>query len=294
VAPGAKLAYSSLRRLRAMVAEGAATFGPCSLQGQDTTAMLRALYARVAVQARSAASGTLPRTRATRPWPSDEPRDVVSLFARAVVVAMDEVRVIECAAAQCAECGGATCASVHPLKGGQVLWIVWQAVAALSEAVAAARGAALEQGPVATRAEFRDVFVGSAGVAGATVDVLLAHLQRYVPVLQIFAATGPVYLQVVQLAVMLQVPLRRARDAPRWCAACTRLEVCMPAGEHARVCSKCECVRYCSRRCQTAHWRDGHKQYCAALAALKSGSVDGIGNGGDSAMLSTRGSVVCV
>jgi len=33
------------------------------------------------------------------------------------------------------------------------------------------------------------------------------------------------------------------------------------------VCGRCRCVRYCSRDCQAAHWKSGHKQHCQPAAA---------------------------
>ena len=33
------------------------------------------------------------------------------------------------------------------------------------------------------------------------------------------------------------------------------------------VCGGCGLVRYCCRQCQRAHWREGHKEDCAQLAA---------------------------
>ena len=42
---------------------------------------------------------------------------------------------------------------------------------------------------------------------------------------------------------------------------------CLKDGTGFERCSKCKCVRYCSRECQRAHWKRSHKDVCAHLAA---------------------------
>ena len=42
---------------------------------------------------------------------------------------------------------------------------------------------------------------------------------------------------------------------------------CLKDGTGFERCSKCKCVRYCSRECQRAHWKRSHKKVCAHLAA---------------------------
>jgi TPR repeat protein len=34
-----------------------------------------------------------------------------------------------------------------------------------------------------------------------------------------------------------------------------------------RLCSKCKCIGYCSKSCQAAHWKMGHKRDCASVCA---------------------------
>jgi MYND finger len=85
----------------------------------------------------------------------------------------------------------------------------------------------------------------------------------------------------LELAVMLRAPLPCFRDPLLWCANCHKHQAFMAAGEHVKWCSRCQCVRYCSRRCQAEHWRDGHRRVCKGLAALMGhGSDGGDGDGG--------------
>ncbi|GFR44989.1 hypothetical protein Agub_g6298 [Astrephomene gubernaculifera] len=41
---------------------------------------------------------------------------------------------------------------------------------------------------------------------------------------------------------------------------------CSVPSTRMQRCSRCMQARYCSRECQTAHWRTGHKQQCGAAA----------------------------
>ena len=59
-----------------------------------------------------------------------------------------------------------------------------------------------------------------------------------------------------------------------------QLPTCAGCGKHyertaLKRCSKCLGVAYCSRECQVAHWKGGHKQHCqeiaAAMEAIKAG-----------------------
>jgi MYND finger len=128
---------------------------------------------------------------------------------------------------------------------------------------------------------------GGAGMAGAAADALLAHLRRYVPVLQLLLGAGPYYMVLLELAVMLQAPLRCASEALLCCAECGVAQALLPPGQHTKSCSSCECVRYCSTQCQARDWRGGHKRLCAALAALRSGGDGGgrgAGDGGSGAV----------
>ena len=38
----------------------------------------------------------------------------------------------------------------------------------------------------------------------------------------------------------------------------------LPAGSVLQLCAKCRLVAYCSKQCQTADWKRGHKKVCAA------------------------------
>ena len=47
-------------------------------------------------------------------------------------------------------------------------------------------------------------------------------------------------------------------------------------------CSRCMTACYCSAACQKVHWKDGHKEECAAIVARDAGLDDeenGSGNG---------------
>jgi MYND finger len=188
---------------------------------------------------------------------------------------MDSIRIVECAAAQCAECGGANCSAEHPPIGGGGLFAAWQVTGNnLFGAVAVARKAVGRdrEGTPITLAEVRSVLVANAGMAEAAADTLLAHLRRYATPLAF--VDGAQSSDMLAMMVMLDAPID-TMPAPLWCVRCPNIDAFMPAGKHTKWCSRCVCVRYCSRECQVADWRDGHKKICPALAALRSGSVGG-------------------
>jgi hypothetical protein len=123
--PGAARQYGSLRRLLRLAADAETSFGPCSVFTHSCTEMLHDLYAHTARKAHLAPDHMLPRTRATRGWPADAPRSAVVLYALAAQRGMDSIRIAECAAAQCVECGGANCNAEHPpISSG--LFMAWQ------------------------------------------------------------------------------------------------------------------------------------------------------------------------
>jgi hypothetical protein len=68
---------------------------------------------------------------------------------------------------------------------------------------------------------------------------------------------------------------RAAADAARLGLAtcgtpgCGRVESCPKA---FKVCSQCRAVKYCTRECQKAGWKAGHKRECAAMAGGAGGS----------------------
>jgi hypothetical protein len=44
---------------------------------------------------------------------------------------------------------------------------------------------------------------------------------------------------------------------------------CLSQGQQLLVCSRCRNVRYCSRPCQKAHWKEGHKLECSPCCDTK-------------------------
>jgi len=50
------------------------------------------------------------------------------------------------------------------------------------------------------------------------------------------------------------------------CAVCNKIE-------NTKQCAKCKCVAYCSRACQVAHWKAGHKQACPTLGAARAAAA---------------------
>ena len=59
------------------------------------------------------------------------------------------------------------------------------------------------------------------------------------------------------------------------------MEACAACGKDAptNICGRCRAVKYCDRKCQKAHWRNGHKQACYKASNAASG---GGGGGGTS------------
>ena len=55
----------------------------------------------------------------------------------------------------------------------------------------------------------------------------------------------------------------------------TPMPACSHCGKHKdelRMCASCRSARYCSRECQVAAWKHGHKQECGRLAAERANS----------------------
>ena len=61
-----------------------------------------------------------------------------------------------------------------------------------------------------------------------------------------------------RVTVSLQ-PLEATGRFVRYCASCHASE----EQKELMVCGRCQMKWYCSRKCQKAHWRTGHKAYCA-------------------------------
>jgi hypothetical protein len=44
-------------------------------------------------------------------------------------------------------------------------------------------------------------------------------------------------------------------------------------------CSSCKAAKYCSRECQTAHWKMGHKSVCKRIKAEAAAAASAAGGG---------------
>lgn len=61
------------------------------------------------------------------------------------------------------------------------------------------------------------------------------------------------------------------KAAKRQCSQCAKVET---ADEPLRLCSNCKTAQYCSKECQTKHWREaGHKEACKKAAEERSKTV---------------------
>ena len=49
----------------------------------------------------------------------------------------------------------------------------------------------------------------------------------------------------------------------------------LPAGSVLQLCAKCRLVAYCSKQCQTADWKRGHKKLCGTRRAGGAGGGGG-------------------
>ena len=79
------------------------------------------------------------------------------------------------------------------------------------------------------------------------------------------------------LLPLLPAPSELVRQLPLICANpdCWKPLIALalqpPAGAALcplQLCGRCGAAAYCSRACQTAHWRQGHKEACAELREL--------------------------
>ncbi len=64
------------------------------------------------------------------------------------------------------------------------------------------------------------------------------------------------------------LPLLRVCGNPRCSNFGMECEGVLPL----KQCGGCRAVRYCGADCQRAHWREGHRAECKALAAVARGS----------------------
>ncbi|KIM37301.1 hypothetical protein M413DRAFT_277001 [Hebeloma cylindrosporum] len=45
--------------------------------------------------------------------------------------------------------------------------------------------------------------------------------------------------------------------------------LCLPPGQLLMTCSSCKHIRYCSKACQKADWKAGHKAICSGTCAMR-------------------------
>lgn len=50
-------------------------------------------------------------------------------------------------------------------------------------------------------------------------------------------------------------------ESPPLTALCSH---CYEQVQHSKLCNACKCVIYCSRECQVADWKEGHKEFCTS------------------------------
>ena len=67
-------------------------------------------------------------------------------------------------------------------------------------------------------------------------------------------------------------PRVQRRESRRTCSFCEGVASC--AQPPFQVCAGCRCTRYCSRDCQKAAWRRGHRVYCHYLRGDDKGDSD--------------------
>lgn len=53
-----------------------------------------------------------------------------------------------------------------------------------------------------------------------------------------------------------------------FCVQCNKPASLCPGGV-LRACGQCKVCHYCSKQCQAAHWKAGHREFCAGIAKLK-------------------------
>lgn len=68
--------------------------------------------------------------------------------------------------------------------------------------------------------------------------------------------------------LLKQAPVTCANPACANLAGASELDLVeAAAGSAAKTCRRCKVARYCCGLCALTHWRNGHEQECAAMAA---------------------------
>ena len=91
-------------------------------------------------------------------------------------------------------------------------------------------------------------------------DPTLVCAQRSTTPLDVARSRGGDLMEFVEL--FEADPRVQRRESRRTCAYCEGVASCVQPP--FQVCAGCRCVRYCSRDCQKAHWRSGHRADCRA------------------------------
>ena len=65
------------------------------------------------------------------------------------------------------------------------------------------------------------------------------------------------------------------------CAQCSKTQADLPAGKKLLACAACKVVSYCSKACQQAHWKRGHRKQCRQLRDTKVSQKQQEKGGGD-------------
>ncbi|PRW45639.1 hypothetical protein C2E21_5733 [Chlorella sorokiniana] len=140
--------------------------------------------------------------------------------------------------------------------------------------------AALRKALRAAQAEQAHSVAAAAEVSGLVQDseASLALCKRWLPkpAFEFLGGQLADVKQLLQMAAVLnpdadQQPALPLPEGLAGTLSCdTPLPECSGCGQQSfqlKKCSRCKAAAYCSRDCQVKHWREGHKQECARLAA---------------------------
>ena len=74
-------------------------------------------------------------------------------------------------------------------------------------------------------------------------------------------------VDLIQLKEAQHCIMQHAEALARWCAKSWDTLTARKLQEKFRTCSRCDMTRYCSKECQRADWKAGHKSLCKQLTA---------------------------